>query len=152
MHLLQDLLEMDREFFFEYHLPPVTKGSTAKVYELLERRVEEASRHYSILRITPDLREHIALVTGLRDEITNLEQSRRPDADETIDRLNRNLDELTEHLSNSPELKKTIDQIKDGGLTFPVVPRGDETIRFQINAAHTAADIEQVLAALAELR
>ena len=34
------------------------------------------------------------------------------------------------------------------GLTFPVVPRGDETIRFQINAAHTSADIEQVLNAL----
>jgi glycine C-acetyltransferase len=38
------------------------------------------------------------------------------------------------------------------GLTFPVVPRGDETIRFQINAAHTPADIEQVLGALAELK
>jgi glycine C-acetyltransferase len=34
------------------------------------------------------------------------------------------------------------------GLTFPVVPRGEETIRFQINAAHTSADIEQVLEAL----
>ena len=34
------------------------------------------------------------------------------------------------------------------GLTFPVVPRGDETIRFQINAAHTSADIDQVLTAL----
>lgn len=34
------------------------------------------------------------------------------------------------------------------GLTFPVVPRGDETIRFQINAAHTSADIEQVLNAV----
>jgi glycine C-acetyltransferase len=31
------------------------------------------------------------------------------------------------------------------GLTFPVVPRGDETIRFQINAAHTAADVDSVL-------
>lgn len=31
------------------------------------------------------------------------------------------------------------------GLTFPVVPRGDETIRFQINAAHTQADIDEVL-------
>ena len=31
------------------------------------------------------------------------------------------------------------------GLTFPVVPRGDETIRFQINAAHTKADIDYVL-------
>jgi glycine C-acetyltransferase len=35
------------------------------------------------------------------------------------------------------------------GLTYPVVPRGDETIRFQINAAHTEADIAQVLDALA---
>ncbi len=31
------------------------------------------------------------------------------------------------------------------GLTFPVVPRGDETIRFQINAANTTADIDEVL-------
>jgi glycine C-acetyltransferase len=31
------------------------------------------------------------------------------------------------------------------GLTFPVVPRGDETIRFQINAAHTEADIAFLL-------
>jgi glycine C-acetyltransferase len=34
------------------------------------------------------------------------------------------------------------------GLTFPVVPRGDETIRFQINAAHTRADIDEVLSAV----
>ena len=38
------------------------------------------------------------------------------------------------------------------GLTFPVVPRGDETIRFQINAAHTEADIAEVLKALSALR
>jgi glycine C-acetyltransferase len=37
------------------------------------------------------------------------------------------------------------------GLTFPVVPRGDETIRFQINAAHTEADITEVLDALKSL-
>lgn len=36
------------------------------------------------------------------------------------------------------------------GLTFPVVPKGDETIRFQVNAAHTEKDIEYVLAALQE--
>jgi glycine C-acetyltransferase len=35
------------------------------------------------------------------------------------------------------------------GLTFPVVPRGDETIRFQVNAAHTDTDVEQVLGLLA---
>jgi glycine C-acetyltransferase len=38
------------------------------------------------------------------------------------------------------------------GLTFPVVPRGDETIRFQINAAHTSADIDEVLGALESAR
>ena len=38
------------------------------------------------------------------------------------------------------------------GLAFPVVPRGDETIRFQVNAAHTSADIDEVLAALDGLR
>jgi len=31
------------------------------------------------------------------------------------------------------------------GLNFPVVPKGDEEIRFQINADHTAADINYVL-------
>jgi glycine C-acetyltransferase len=35
------------------------------------------------------------------------------------------------------------------GLAFPVVPRGDEEIRFQVNASHTEADIDEVLAALA---
>ncbi|HJQ77884.1 MAG TPA: pyridoxal phosphate-dependent aminotransferase family protein [Acidimicrobiia bacterium] len=31
------------------------------------------------------------------------------------------------------------------GLNFPVVPRGDEEIRFQVNADHTPADIDHVL-------
>lgn len=38
------------------------------------------------------------------------------------------------------------------GLAYPVVPRGDETIRFQINAAHTEADVAQALAALESFR
>lgn len=35
------------------------------------------------------------------------------------------------------------------GLNFPVVPKGDESIRFQISADHTPADIDQVLAVIA---
>jgi glycine C-acetyltransferase len=35
------------------------------------------------------------------------------------------------------------------GLNFPVVPKGDETIRFQVSADHTAADIDFVLDVLA---
>jgi glycine C-acetyltransferase len=37
------------------------------------------------------------------------------------------------------------------GLTFPVVPKGDETLRFQINAAHTETDIDEVLQAVRDL-
>lgn len=35
------------------------------------------------------------------------------------------------------------------GLNYPVVPKGDEEIRFQVNADHTEADIDQVLAVVA---
>ena len=35
------------------------------------------------------------------------------------------------------------------GLAYPVVPRGEEEIRFQICADHTPADIDAALAALA---
>lgn len=34
------------------------------------------------------------------------------------------------------------------GLNFPVVPKGDETIRFQVNADHTENDIDYVLSVL----
>jgi glycine C-acetyltransferase len=34
------------------------------------------------------------------------------------------------------------------GLNYPVVPKGDEEIRFQISADHTSADIDEALAAL----
>jgi glycine C-acetyltransferase len=34
------------------------------------------------------------------------------------------------------------------GLGYPVVPRGDEEIRFQLSAEHTEADVDDVLAAL----
>jgi glycine C-acetyltransferase len=35
------------------------------------------------------------------------------------------------------------------GLSYPVVPRGDEEIRFQLTADHTEADVDEVLQALA---
>jgi glycine C-acetyltransferase len=38
------------------------------------------------------------------------------------------------------------------GLTYPVVPRGDEEIRTQINADHTKADIDHVLGLLEAYR
>ncbi len=48
------------------------------------------------------------------------------------------------------------DLFEDGvlavGLTFPVVPRGDETIRFQVNADHTEQDIDGLLQLLSRRR
>jgi glycine C-acetyltransferase len=38
------------------------------------------------------------------------------------------------------------------GLNYPVVPKGDEEIRFQISADHTEADIDTALAALTRFR
>jgi glycine C-acetyltransferase len=35
------------------------------------------------------------------------------------------------------------------GLAFPVVPRGDEEIRFQVSAEHTEADVDEALGVLA---
>jgi glycine C-acetyltransferase len=37
------------------------------------------------------------------------------------------------------------------GLNYPVVPEGNQTIRFQINAAHTEADIDSVLNILSDI-
>jgi glycine C-acetyltransferase len=36
------------------------------------------------------------------------------------------------------------------GLSYPVVPKGEEEIRFQISADHTGADIDEVLGVLAK--
>ena len=36
------------------------------------------------------------------------------------------------------------------GLTYPVVPQGDETIRFQVNAGHTEADIDFLLSLMGD--
>ncbi|MEO8275438.1 MAG: aminotransferase class I/II-fold pyridoxal phosphate-dependent enzyme [Thermoanaerobaculia bacterium] len=38
------------------------------------------------------------------------------------------------------------------GLNFPVVPKGDETIRFQVSADHTPQDIDFVLDVLAQFK
>ncbi|HUP88193.1 MAG TPA: aminotransferase class I/II-fold pyridoxal phosphate-dependent enzyme [Longimicrobiales bacterium] len=38
------------------------------------------------------------------------------------------------------------------GLAYPVVPRGDEEIRFQVNADHTESDIDSVLEVLSKFQ
>jgi glycine C-acetyltransferase len=38
------------------------------------------------------------------------------------------------------------------GLNFPVVPKGDEEVRFQVNASHTEADMDEVLEVLGRFK
>jgi glycine C-acetyltransferase len=49
---------------------------------------------------------------------------------------------LVEHLAGNGILAT--------GLNYPVVPKGDEEIRFQVNADLTPADVEQVLEVLGD--
>ena len=58
---------------------------------------------------------------------------------------------------NTDETRRLVAALFDAGvlatgLAYPVVPRGDESIRFQINADHTEAGIDYVLAALSDAR
>jgi len=38
------------------------------------------------------------------------------------------------------------------GLNYPVVPRGEQLIRFQVSADHTDADIDAVLSVLSRFK
>lgn len=60
-------------------------------------------------------------------------------------------------LRDTDEARRLVADLFDGGvlatgLTYPVVPRGDEEIRLQVNADHTVADIDHVVSVLAAAR
>jgi glycine C-acetyltransferase len=99
----------------------------------------------------PEGRERLANLQGrtrqFRDGLQSLGRESIPGPHPVVPLLVRDTDKT----------RATVKHLFDNGilavgLTFPVVPRGDETIRFQINAAHTSADIDQVLRALQSAR
>ncbi|MEO0718782.1 MAG: aminotransferase class I/II-fold pyridoxal phosphate-dependent enzyme [Pseudomonadota bacterium] len=54
---------------------------------------------------------------------------------------------------NTPRTKALVESlysqgVLSTGLSYPVVPQGDESIRFQISAEHTPTDIDEALAAV----
>ncbi len=60
-------------------------------------------------------------------------------------------------LRDTDETRRLVSALFEGGvlatgLAYPVVPRGDEEIRLQVNADHTEADIDHVLAVLSSAR
>ncbi|MFZ7124993.1 MAG: aminotransferase class I/II-fold pyridoxal phosphate-dependent enzyme [Desulfobacterales bacterium] len=82
-------------------------------------------------------------VRQFRDGISDLGLESIPGPHPVVPLLVRDT-EKTRHL-----VRHLFDQgVLAVGLTFPVVPRGDETVRFQVNAAHTEADIREVIAVL----
>ena len=55
------------------------------------------------------------------------------------------------------ETKRLVDYLKERqvlvvGLKYPIVPQGDESIRFQISADHTRYDLDYVLGVLKEYK
>ena len=101
-----------------------------------------------------DSPEGIALLERLRDLTRNFEQG--------LDRLG--IETIPGEHPVVPLMIRDTDRTKDlvsylydngvlvTGLTYPVVPRGDEEIRTQINADHTEADIDHVLGLLEAYR
>merc|ERR1711862_128606 len=58
---------------------------------------------------------------------------------------------------DTAKTQKMVKAFADGGvlvvgLNFPVVPEGNQALRFQINAAHTEADIDYVLDVLRKMK
>lgn len=64
-----------------------------------------------------------------------------------LDRLQTVLDQQL-HMRTEEVRQLFCQGILATAIVYPVVPRGDDSIRFQINAAHTVADIDAVLAVL----
>ena len=101
-----------------------------------------------------DSPEGIALLERLRDLTQHFEQG--------LDRLG--IETIPgEHpvvplmIRDTERTKDLVSYLYDSGvlvtgLTYPVVPRGDEEIRTQINADHTKADIDHVLGLLEAYR
>ena len=101
-----------------------------------------------------DSPEGLALLERLRDLTRHFEQG--------LDRLG--IETIPGEHPIVPLMIRDTDKTKDlvsylydngvlvTGLTYPVVPRGDEEIRAQINADHTEADIDHVLGLLEAYR
>ena len=101
-----------------------------------------------------DSREGIALLERLRDLTQHFEQGLNRLGIETIPGEHPVVPLM---IRDTDKTKALVSYLYDSGvlvtgLTYPVVPRGDEEIRTQINADHTKADIDHVLGLLGAYR
>ena len=101
-----------------------------------------------------DSPEGIALLERLRDLTQHFEQGLNRLGIETIPGEHPVVPLM---IRDTDRTKDLVSYLYDSGvlvtgLTYPVVPRGDEEIRTQINADHTKADIDHVLGLLEAYR
>jgi glycine C-acetyltransferase len=121
---------------FYIYSNPITPGEAAA-----------ATRSIDLL----DSDEGRARLTRLRDLTQRLEAGLRTLGLETIPGEHPIVPLLVRDGARTREL---VAQLRDGGvlatgLAYPVVPRGEDEIRFQLSAEHTPADVDAVLRILA---
>jgi glycine C-acetyltransferase len=114
---------------------PITPGEAAAALAALE--ILDGAEGRKLL-------EHLrAMTVKLQEGLANLGLETIPGAHPVVPLLVRDTSRtraLVAHLRSHSILAT--------GLAFPVVPRGEDEIRFQVNASHTEADIDEVLTAL----
>jgi glycine C-acetyltransferase len=100
-----------------------------------------------------DSNQGLELLKNVKARTAQFRQGLESQGKETIDGPHPVVPMLVRDTEKTHTIVKTL--FENGvlvvGLTFPVVPKGDETIRFQINASHTQNDINYVLGLLESL-
>jgi glycine C-acetyltransferase len=117
---------------------PITPGEAAAAHKALD-----------IL----DSGEGAALLSHLRAMTRRFREGLRAAGFETLDGEHPVVPLMVRDTARTRAIVRHLENqgILATGLGFPVVPKGDESIRFQVNASHTASDIDAVLAALADV-
>jgi len=117
---------------FYVYSNPITAGEAAAAAKAIE---------------LPDSTEGRALLARLRAMTTRFEQGLVELGHETIAGPHPIVPLLLRDTERTVALVRHLYEhgVLATGLGYPVVPRGEEEIRFQLSAEHTAADIDEVL-------
>jgi glycine C-acetyltransferase len=112
----------------------------------------EASAAYAALEIV-DSAEGLALLRHLRDLTRRFREGLRRQGQETLAGEHPVVPLFVRDAARTTGIVRGLFEqgILATAIVYPVVPRGDESIRFQVSAEHTAADITEVLEALARV-
>ena len=118
---------------------PITPAEAAEAYQALE--ILESEEGKIILKHLKEMTKRFE--NGLKGLGYEIIESDHPIVPLMV-RDTKKTKELVDYLIENGILAT--------GLNFPVVPRGDEEIRFQINGSHTSYDIDTVLDVLKKWR